>query len=145
MLSVNGRRLTRKIGVGLKRWKGAQSTELDRLSSAGCSHVWLLGGREIIIRCNSSSQTQGLIDSKTKSYPIQRGYLLLFIFLSASQFTLSSCHCNIQPLHHQVPNAETSGRRALRCSSTSHQIIESSSRCGDLCLYRRVIGSSASH
>ena len=45
MLSVNGKNchVTRRIGVGLKRWKGAQSTELGWLSSWVQSRVRLDG------------------------------------------------------------------------------------------------------
>ena len=47
MLSVNGRsyHVAWKIYVRLRRWKGAQSIRLCRLSRAECSHMWLLGGQ----------------------------------------------------------------------------------------------------
>ena len=92
-----------------------------------------------MFRYNSSSQMQGSIDSKIKSYQIQRGYLLLFIFLSASQLSLTSRYRNIHLLHHQVVEPRP---RPLVVLRTSARIVAPLDRPQAIELLRRSLGDS---
>ena len=103
---------------------------------------------------NSSSQIQGLVDSKTKSYQFQRGYHQLFISLDFSSIVAVlplrhyyHCHLRPKPLHQQVavPSARAVGSSASHCIIKSlflllvplaHLQAIKSSSCCSFCLCR---------
>ena len=80
-----------------------------------------VGGRGIVIRFNSLSQRRGSLLVKLKGIEFRKD---IFYYLSSYLHCSFLCHLVIV---------------------TSNHFIKSSSRCRDLCLYRRAIGSSAGH
>ena len=120
---MNGKKLTQRIGVELKRWKDAQLIELDRWSSVECrvQSCMAVRGRGIVIRCNSLSQRRGSLMVRLKAIKSRED---IFCYLS------SYLHCSF--LYYLV-------------IVTSNYSIKFLSWCEDLCLYCCAIGLSAGH
>ena len=132
---MNGRRLTRRIGVGLKRWKGAQLIELDRWSSVKCkvqSHV-AAGGRGIVIRCNFLNQHKGSLLVKLKAIKSRED---IFCYLSSYLHRSFLYHLVIVTSNHSIKSSGQCGDLYWCCCaiglSAGHWVIEALSYCRDV-------------